>query len=311
MALRLQNRSKEVNAILTKAQDAGILEEVLTTANITVKSLHDDKTPYTLTPLGYALTFSNRSQEIDAILTKAKEANILKEVLKTTYIAVKSVDYTSFTNKPPYMVIPFSYACSLADKTIDYILTKAKEANILKEVLTTANITVEREDIGQVSVLTPFEYQHLNVLTPFGHKCPPYTGCKITIKRKMENDKYEYDIVMPTSHIPSTSPISSNDHDDQKTPTSLDKLSEHKGKVIFGAIVFCIANTIAAALITPWLAITAAVAAIVAISVFVKEIHSEYKQQDADEKSVLKATGTVLSDMIPECIKPQKVGPCI
>jgi hypothetical protein len=297
---------KDISGILASASREDI-SQVFTTANIIVKPLYG-RTTYTLTPLGFALSFSNKNKEIDAILTKAKEVNILKEVLKATHIAVESVNGISLTNKPTHIVIPFSYACSLTDKTIDYILTKAKEANILKEILTTANITIEYEDIDQVNVLTPLDYQHLNVLTPCGHKCSPYTGCKITIKRTMENDKFEYDIVMPTSHIPSTSPISSNDHNDQKTPTSLDKLSEHKGKVIFGAIVFCIASAIAAALITPWLAITAAVTAIVAISIFVKEIHSEYKQQDADEKNVLKATGTVLSDIIPECIKSQKIG---
>lgn len=71
------DRQQSIEAILDVAVGQGILQKVLTTANITVKL--SDGMEYTVTPLGLTISFHNQ-KSIEAILGAAIGQGILKEV---------------------------------------------------------------------------------------------------------------------------------------------------------------------------------------------------------------------------------------
>ncbi|MFP3023053.1 MAG: magnesium transporter [Wolbachia sp.] len=122
---------ENIQGILGVAKEKGILEEVLTTANIKIRLSGDQE--HTLTPLAYAIILNNQIG-IDTILNIAKkDKELLEKVLTAANIKIK------FSNGQEFTLTPLAYAINLTNqeashKSIEAILDAAKNDNMLEKV---------------------------------------------------------------------------------------------------------------------------------------------------------------------------------
>jgi uncharacterized membrane protein YebE (DUF533 family) len=92
----------------------------------------------------------------------------------------------------------------------------------------------------------------------------------------------------------------------QRDSVSSRLFAGHGGKVAIVAPLLIVGAAVAFALGEPIIGAIAILVAAVAVGILAKEVHSEYKAQDPTNKSIVKAIGSVLSDIIPECLRSQK-----
>ncbi len=133
------------------------LLQVLTTAGITKE--YPDGEKCTLTLLGFALSFIDQDENVKAILDAIKdEEEVLKEVLTTANIIVNLPDGTKRTLTPLGFAISMDFVDHKNRTRTKVILDAIKDKEeVLKEVFTTANITMDSPD-GIRRTLTPLDF---------------------------------------------------------------------------------------------------------------------------------------------------------
>lgn len=115
-----------VNSILEQAQNNGILQDILTVANIIN---YQNGSMYTLTSLGFAIHHSKK-RYIDVILTKAQENGILQDIL-----AVRNV--IKYFNIIEYTLTPLSFAIYKGNnECVNSILIRARNSGMIQDAFT-------------------------------------------------------------------------------------------------------------------------------------------------------------------------------
>lgn len=123
-------QQENIQGILDIAKRNGILEKVLTTANIKIKL--SNRQEYTSTPLVYAIIL-NKQRDIKTILNVAKRNSILEKVLTTANIKIK------FSNGEEHTLTPLGYAINISNqevsqKSIKAIIDVAQDNDMLEKV---------------------------------------------------------------------------------------------------------------------------------------------------------------------------------
>ncbi|NUX01574.1 hypothetical protein GO685_03635 [Wolbachia endosymbiont of Madathamugadia hiepei] len=130
---------KNIEAILGKAKDEGILKEVLNTPNITIKKFESDIS--TLTPLAFAIHLRDRKR-IETVLNAAKEHNVLKEVWAGEEL---------FCREKIKTILQKAEDRDMLDKILQVEKDTENEAKVDDNQLVSLTLKEENDDISQPS----------------------------------------------------------------------------------------------------------------------------------------------------------------